>query len=457
MNIKTPLILLVVLIILGGVITWDRWQSDKEAQQKEQANKLTEIVIDDITKISYRDRGNDKDQATEFVLEKNDGRWRVTAPLASLADTSEVEDFVKTVLDYKYEQVIADNKSEAAKFGLAEAQRTIELFSGPEKSFTLYLGNKSVVGYSAYLATSVDQRILLGSQYILTSTAKRLFDFRDKKLIVIDSTKVNRLTFWHRDTKTFEVVRHEGRFQLSSQEKTSQLKVEEYLEAFNDVRVEKFIDDPSPELRNKFTVTDKLLMSAVFENEADVRQQLVFARDRDQLLATFDASKIIYVLPKSFEEKVRELTDNFRDHRIFSFNTDDVQQIDIDGDSYRRVDNQWYPSAQIDDGGKLLDNAQMNDTVDLLLVSLETAETIKFIDRTTVSELITKAAARQIILSLNSAADGTDTTLTIKFWSDADNDERYYLSHSDDQQMFSVAKSLLEGYRAEPDSDNLNN
>ena len=456
MNIKTPLILLAVLIILGGVITWDRWQSDREAQQKEQANKLTEMVTDDIVKIVYRDRGDsDDNQPTELTLDKIDSHWRVTAPLTSATDTREVEDFIKTILDYKYEQIIADDKTEAAKFGLAEAQRTIELSTGQE-SFTLYLGNKSAVGYSAYLATSVDQRIFLGSQYILTSTAKRLFDFRDKQLIVIDSNKVKRLTFWHRDTKTFEVVRHEGRFQLSSQEKTSQIKVEEYLEAFNDVRVEKFIDDPSVELQKKFTV-DKLLMSAVFENEAGVRQQLVFARDRDQLLATFDASKIIYALPKSFEEKVRELSDNFRDHRIFSFNTDDVQQIDIDGDSYRRVENQWYPSAQVDDSGKLLDNAQMNDTVDLLLVSLETAETIKFIERATVSELITKAAARKIILSLNSAADGTDTTLTINFWSDTENSERYYLSHSNDQQVFSVAKSLLEGYSAEPDSENLNN
>lgn len=447
MNIKTILILLAMLVILGGVITWDRWQSDRDAQEKEQANRLTELIADDVIKIVYRDRGEgDDQQTTELTLEKIDDRWRVTAPLASVADTSEVEDFLKTVLDYKYEQVIADTKTEAADFGLAEAGRTIELFT-EQQSIVVSLGNKSHVGYSVYLSTSADERIYLGSQYLLTSTAKKLFDFRDKKLIVIDLDKVNRLTFWHRDTKTFEVARLEGRFQLSSQEKTSQLKVEEYLEAFNDVRAEKFIDNPSPELQQKFTVADKLLMSAVFENEAGVRQQLAFVRDRDALLATFDASKIIYALPTSFEEKVRELSDNFRDHRIFTFSADDVQRIDIDGDLYRRVENRWYPEAQVDDGNKLLDNAQENETIDLLLSSLEMAETITFVDRATVAEIMTKAAARRILLSLNSAADGTESTLEIKFWSDTGNDERYYLTHSDDRQVFSVAKSLLEGYQ----------
>ena len=53
-----------------------------------------------------------------------------------------------------------------------------------------------------------------------------------------------KITFWHRESQAYEVARQDGRFQLVRPEpfKTAQRKVSEYIEAFDQVRAEKFID-----------------------------------------------------------------------------------------------------------------------------------------------------------------------------------------------------------------------
>ena len=79
----------------------------------------------------------------------------------------------------------------------------------------------------------------------------------------------------------------------------------------------------------KFNTASKIVMSAVFEFSSGESKELTFVRDRGELLAAFAADKLVFGLPASFEEKVRDLSENFRDHSIFTFKASKVVTVDV--------------------------------------------------------------------------------------------------------------------------------
>lgn len=506
--IRTPLILAAVLLVLGGLATWDEWQTKKEQKEKEEASKLTTLDAKQVHKITLVDRADadadgkvGQENGTEtaetaeqetgkvetVVLEQVDGVWRVVAPLETAADEREVGDFIKTVLDYKYEEEVASAEAANVKleeFGLQEPRRIITLQAKDGNSYELRLGNNAPVGYSTYFqvegtskqqtaSTSGQAQIYMGSQYVLSSTQKGLFNFRDKQLLALDVEKIAGVTFWHRETQAYEVTRQDGRFQLvrPAPFKTAQQKVSEYIEAFDQVRAEKFIDQPDAKLIKKFTTASKLVMSAVFEFSSGESKEITFVRDRGELLAAFSPDKLVFGLPASFEEKVRDLSENFRDHSIFTFAAAEVVEVNVDGESYLRVDNDWYRSADLDAEGKLPEENKPvpNDSVDLLLDSLETAEAIEFAERTKVAKTLAQPPVRRITLQIERESKEKTTAqadsegqasgeeqasgkklakfkLEISFHAHPKNEDQYYVSHNDSEQIYVAARSLLEAY-----------
>ena len=504
--IRTPLILVAVLLVLGGLATWDEWQTEKEQKEKEEASKLTTLDAKQVHKITLVDRAQQdtankadavaKVEAKRVALEMIDGVWRVVAPLETAADEREVSDFIKTVLDYKYEEEVLSAEAKNVKleeFGLQEPRRVITLQAEDGSSYELRLGNNAPVGYSTYFQiggagarkrqgvftseASGQEQIYLGSQYVLNSTAKGLFNFRDKQLLALDVEKVAGVTFWHRESQAYEVTRRDGRFRLLRPEpfKTAQQKVSEYIEAFGQVRAEKFIDTPDAELVKKFKTASKIVMSAVFEFSSGESKELTFVRDRGELLAAFAPDKLVFGLPASFEEKVRDLSDNFRDHSIFAFAAAEVVEVDIDGESYRRVSNDWYRSAELDAEGKLPEENKpvANDSVELLLDSLETAEAIEFVGHKKVAEILAQPPARRITLQIEresktaekdklaeiesdkKLAKSSETSkLEISFHAHSKNEEQYYVTYNNSEQVYIAARSLLEAYTVSSDDNN---
>ena len=516
MKFKTPLILLAVLLVLGGIATWDDWRTEKKSEEEKTSKSLTDLTLAGIETITYHDSGantddddlllggdkaqsnkgtgaetNKTDEIDEIKVEKIAGKWRVTAPLETNADAETVEDFIKTVLDYQYDRVIVDSSEpseqqsvDLKEYGLDKPARTITLTGravantdedgkdnhddddkaagkqGETKSLTLHIGNKTPVGYAVYFGTADENnKVYVGSQYILTSTTKSLFSFRDKTLIAIDSDSVQSISFWHRDKKNgYMVVRQDGKFQLQKPEafKTSQKKVREFIDEFNRVRVEKFFDAPDSELQAKFTDTESLTMTTVFELSTGETKSLSFVRDRGDLLVAFDASKAVFKLPALFEETINNLSSNFRDHSIFTFNSADIEQVEVDGKVYRLVKGKWHTDA---DQGDTADtdadehdkHAKVYDKIQALLDGWETAEALGFVGESEVGAITAKGAAHKIELTLSGTNESSKQNsdeqaqqsrkLSVSIWQQ---DDKYYLKHGDSEHLYIIAKSIIE-------------
>ena len=490
MRFKTPLILFAVLLVLGGIATWDDWRTKKKTEEEKTSKSLTSLTLAGVETITYRDSGANADdghlaegsqqqtgakkateEAKEVKIEKIDGKWRITAPHETNADAEEVEDFIKTMLDYQYDRVIVDSSDQSAdlkEYGLDKPTRTITLTgraiadsdtadsddkadkdtASKSSDFTMRIGNKTPVGYGAYFSTA-DDKVYVGSQYIITSTAKSLFSFRDKTLIEIDSDAVKNISFWHKDKKQgYRVVRRDGAFQLQKPEafKTSQKKVREFIDEFNRVRIEKFFDTPDSEVKDKFISAESLTMTTVFELSTGETKSLSFVRDRGDLLVAFDADKAVFKLPAVFEETINNLSSNFRDHSIFTFNSADIKQVKVDGEVYRLVEGKWYSNADLDDNGELRNaETKAHDNIQVLLDEWETAEALGFVGEGEVDAITAKGVAHKVELTISAPSEqGNDKQsrqLSVSIWQQND---QYYLKHDDSEQLYVVAKSIVD-------------
>ena len=97
MRLRNTLILALLLIGLGAYLYFVESKQIAEEGKKE---KLLDVSADDVTAVSlvYPDR--------EIALEKTDGGWRMTKPVAAAADDSTVKNLVRAVADADVKKTI---------------------------------------------------------------------------------------------------------------------------------------------------------------------------------------------------------------------------------------------------------------------------------------------------------------------------------------------------------------
>ena len=99
-----------------------------------------------------------------------------------------------------------------------------------------------------------------------------------------------------------------------------------------------------------------------------------------------------------------------------------------------------------------------NDSVDLLLDSLETAEAIEFAEHEQVSKILSQPPARRITLQIEHDSTvkeqpAEQRELEISFHAHPKNEEHYYVSYNDSEQVYVAARSLLEAYTVSPEDN----
>lgn len=127
-----------------------------------------------------------------LTLEKNpEGVWDLVLPPAVRADKYAVENLVDRLKGLQMQSVVADEKKEAAKYGLNAPTLKIQL-SGPKGSETLVIGIKDGERYDA-ANSALDPVFTLNSD-IVTDFEKDPSDLRDKDLFSYSAFDVKQVT-----------------------------------------------------------------------------------------------------------------------------------------------------------------------------------------------------------------------------------------------------------------------
>jgi len=197
---RTTVVLLVIVLLLGGwIFLRKEWGPVKEGF------KPFDVNPDEVVELTVK---NERSKGT-IVLKREKKTWWMDKPRRARAD----QDFLKTTLDQLKDLTATQDLTEALKgrdlseYHLKDAPRvllTVRLKSGAEH--TLRFGDKTVDSQSVYTQLESGNIVLVPSALFDDLNGRDVDGFRDKKLLVFDHNKVDRIALTYPD-KVIEIER----------------------------------------------------------------------------------------------------------------------------------------------------------------------------------------------------------------------------------------------------------
>ncbi len=156
-----------------------------ETEAKEAEEKLFSFESAKVTKLVLAAKGE------TTTVEKKDGAWAITAPIAAAADRSVVGGVVDRLAGAKRKRVVAeDAKADPARYGLTEprVRATVTLEDG--STHELALGGENTFDGSLFATASGSPKLFSVEGGLKSALEKGTFDLREKKLLSFEDKDV---------------------------------------------------------------------------------------------------------------------------------------------------------------------------------------------------------------------------------------------------------------------------
>jgi len=476
-NVRLMAILFGILVTLGGIATWDEWQTKKDEHFEKTKNRIIQFTEAQIDRIEYRSKSfeeesSDKDStklaakssSVEYLLEKNTDKWQIVQPISALADQNTIASLLNTLLEYSFTEVIGEGEGDFEKYGLKDPLRTISLFANDpnikegekRKSWTIFIGNKVPVGYNVYFRTSESNKVYMGSQHLLLSTAKSLFDVRDKTVAKIDSNQLKNFQFFASGVLGVEIDKTGELYQFISPKEwlLDQQDFRDYLSFISDLKATSFIDQVSQNL-DGFSANPDYEMR--WTNQDGSSHSLKFASKDSKYWVLRD--QIAIEISEMDYKKISRNREDFRSKRIFGTSPMEILKLEVDGTKYERKGGLFYKQediAKVDDAGSPKKETVNNPVKDVshiaaLVADLELLKTDRFYQQA--DSKVAEFLARQPQHNLTLEVKDQHSPIKVGFFESEEKD--YFLvKHSSSEIVFRIKKSDLANIK-ENSSKNL--
>jgi hypothetical protein len=232
MNTKTPIILLVLLVLAGGYWFFTR---DKEESTKPQEHKLIDLASSDVNSVTIT-----PSEGKQIVLKKTGSDWRMTQPVDAPADNDQVTGLIDGIINLKSTNEV----DSASGTGLDKPQYKVDLAGA--KSASVSFGNKLSIGGGVYSQVQGSSTVEVVPADVLTKLDQAATSYRQTKLVMTPSLSISEVTI-NKKAGTVALQKHGEDWQITSPQKldADTPAVTDLLTALTGLKATSFVDDPS--------------------------------------------------------------------------------------------------------------------------------------------------------------------------------------------------------------------
>ncbi|MGI6081323.1 MAG: DUF4340 domain-containing protein [Limnochordia bacterium] len=231
-------ILILVAIVLGTVTVWTLRRA--EEPQELAARRLLALDPQSIESMTF-----ERPESPPVVLELKLDNWQITSPLTWKADLNTVIPLLSLL-----EQLVADERFDDpegdASYGLDSPQLVVTIKTKDNETTVLEFGDNTPVGYGRYVRIAGKKEVYTLSQEVAELLNQDLTALRDKRIMDIVVTDVQRLGFRYADGSSIVLMRVGNEWQLISpfQDEADGLLTEEFVWGLGFMQTTSFIDTP---------------------------------------------------------------------------------------------------------------------------------------------------------------------------------------------------------------------
>ncbi len=243
MNIKTTLILGLVLAVGVVLVLFVNKQDEKREEQKELEEKLLVLEKENVDELYLQPTG------IHAVRDTLNNTWKITAPVQTDADKQAIDNILNMFNWAKTERVISSDSSEYGVFGLDPARGKLVVVHD-QQSDTLFLGDENPTASFVFARKSGAPEVFLTTTSLKTHIEKNLFDLRDKRILAFDKAQVMGLGLKNK-SNTFMMNKEMGFWTLSKpfETRAEESKVDQIINQLSSNKAKKFVDESPASLR----------------------------------------------------------------------------------------------------------------------------------------------------------------------------------------------------------------
>jgi len=350
----------IVLVVLGAAVYYT--SENPPSVEDNDSPLLLDVKHQDIQEIEIRRPTGDP---MAFVRGKDD-HWDFKGDVGYPADDAAVGLMATNLDGLRADRLVDPQTSDWRPYGLEdEGNLAVSMTPKGGETSTIIFGNETPTGSGVFARLVGDPRLFTVYSYVKTSFDKPLFDWRDKRLLQVESDSVsevqlraglNRFVFQSASSGEWSILEPVA-------VRADDFAVGELVRAIQGAEMtEVLAADEAARLSRAFS--RPYVQARVDDGES---HSLTVARSGDGYFAkTSDMDGVFGVSPALVESLDRELND-LREKKLFDFGFDPVHSIEVqDGDRSVRItksDSDWMLASEND---RALDPEKVQTLIDAL-------------------------------------------------------------------------------------------
>ncbi len=246
MNIKTTLVLAVLLVVVGVIVLVTQ-ESGKTPDagtpqpQGVEGRKLIDLQSSDVTRLTIVDADGERTS-----LRKTGAAWRMTEPVRSAAVDWTLRELISSLVDVRSHGRPDTDPGSAA--GLEKPRYRVEMATDDGKTVVLTIGNKIGIGDVMYARVD-DGDINLIDSSLDKPLKTAADDLRDKHLLSLKDYEIKQFGITYGD-KQLSLVKNNGKWQILKPQPmpADDSAVSSLLLSITGTEASEFVKSDSPEL-----------------------------------------------------------------------------------------------------------------------------------------------------------------------------------------------------------------